>query len=103
MLPAPVVLLSEWWTFAARQAGKGAAVFRVLNGPSVGWCNCWKVPTSTLRDLFVMVPNLKTCYVGFYTVLIPQAQLQHLYWLVSIQSVNNLLPQVPQVLRFMSH
>jgi len=50
-----------------------------------------------------MVPNLKTCHVGFYTVLKPQAQLRHLYGLVSTQSVDNLLPQVPQVLRFMFH
>jgi hypothetical protein len=100
---ALMVLLSEWWAFEVRLARKVATVFRVLKGPSVGWCNSGKVPTSTLGTLFVMVPNLKTCHVCFYTVLIPQAQLRHLYWLVSIQSADNLLPQVPQVLRFMSH
>jgi len=40
-------LLSEWWAFETRLAGKVAAVFRVLKGPSVGWCNSGKVPTST--------------------------------------------------------
>lgn len=64
MLQALVVLLSERWEFAARQAGKGAAVFRVLNGPSVGWCNCWKVPTCTLRDLICHGPKSQNMSCG---------------------------------------
>lgn len=54
---ALMVLLSEWWAFEAGLAGKVATVFRVLKGPSVGWCNSGKVPTSTLRDLICHGPK----------------------------------------------
>jgi hypothetical protein len=64
MLQALVALLSEWWAFEARLAGKVAAVFRALKGPSIGWCNSGKVPTSTLRDLICHGPKSQNMSCG---------------------------------------
>jgi len=42
-------------------------------------------------------------WVSFYTVALPQLQLWHRHWLVSIQSMGDLHSQVSYVLHFISH
>jgi hypothetical protein len=42
-----------------------------------------------------IVPTLVRYRVSFSTALVPQLQLQHLHWLVSVQSVDDLHSQVP--------
>jgi hypothetical protein len=44
---------------------------------------------------------VRSC-LSLSTAPVPQLQLWHLYWLVSVQSVGNLQPHEPYVLHFLS-
>lgn len=57
-----------------------------------------------LREAAVGVVAISVRYhASFFTAVMPQLQLWRLHWLLSVQSVGNLHPQLPYVLHLASH